>query len=208
MTVDSGFADSSLVLDSEDRPHIAYCANGYLKYAVLENAEVTSSPSLGEPLNLQATIGNGNVTLSWSAPSLNIGQPVSNYKVYRGTTLGSESFLAIADNATTYTDVLVDKGITYYYRVSAVSSEGEGAKSNQATTTLNPSNPPNIQAHSNSDYIIILVIVLILALTLIIVFKKAKSAKNNPFPFFLNRSKIANTLELLSLWQVFYSKHL
>ncbi len=173
MTVDSGFADSSLVLDSDDRPHIAYCANGYLKYAVLDNAVVTSSPPLREPLNLQATIGNGNVTLSWSAPSLNVGQSILNYKIYRGTTSGSETFLAIVGNTTTYTDALIDNNVAYYYRVSAVNTEGEGAKSNQATAALNPSNSPNIPEYPFN--IIILVIALILVLTLTIVVKKAKS---------------------------------
>ena len=177
MTVDSGFADSSLVLDQNDRPHIAYCANGYLKYAVLESVEVTSSPPLREPLNLKATIGNGNVTLSWSPPSLNAGQPISNYKVYRGTASGSESFLAIAGNATTYTDVTVDNDLDYYYRVSAVNSEGEGAKSNQATVaTLNPPSIPTFP----KNYILVLIILLILILTSIaIIAKKAKSRKIN-----------------------------
>lgn len=182
MTVDFGFADSSLVLDNDDRPHISYCANGYLKYAVLENSVVASSPPLGEPLNLKATIGNGNVTLSWSPPNLDGGQLVSNYKVYRGTISGSEFFLAIVGNVTTYTDALIDNGITYYYRVSAVSSEGEGAKSNQATTTLNPSNPPINP--TNSYYIIIILFALIVLAVIIVVplllhSRHRKSSKSN-----------------------------
>src|SRR2546427_13206907 len=51
----------------------------------------TAMPSA--PQNLQATAGTGNVTLSWQAPSNNGGSPITNYKIYRSISSGTETLL-------------------------------------------------------------------------------------------------------------------
>lgn len=144
LTVDSGFADSSLVLDKNDCPHMSYVANNTLKYAVLNDAFVLSS-KLSAPLNLQATVENGKIALSWIAPNSDGGSTVTNYNIYRGITSGNGTLLATIGNSTTYVDESSEVDKKYYYQVSAINSVGEGAKSNEVTATLYQ---PFIQAYS------------------------------------------------------------
>ena len=99
----------------------------------------TSSP----PRNLQATAGDGYVTLEWNVPSNNGGSLIENYLVYRGTTSGGERLLETIGIFLDYQDTLVEAGQTYYYKISAVNSAGEGEKSNEvsvmlATPTISP----------------------------------------------------------------------
>ncbi len=87
------------------------------------------------PTNLVATGSNARVALSWSAPSSNGGSSVTGYKVYRGTTSGTETLLTSVGTTTSYSDTAVTNGTTYYYEVSAVNGVGEGAKSAEASAT-------------------------------------------------------------------------
>lgn len=121
---------SSLALDNNDFPHMSYydATDGDLLYTSL-----VTSPF--EPLNLQATPGDGEVALSWSAPTFDGGSPITNYNIYRGTTPGTITFLEMIGNELTYTDTSVINDQIYYYQVSAVNLVGEGPKSNQVSTT-------------------------------------------------------------------------
>jgi fibronectin type 3 domain-containing protein len=94
----------------------------------------------GSPTSLSATAGNAAVDLSWTPPSSNGGSGITNYKIYRGTTSGSETLVATIGNVTTYHDASVTNGITYYYKVTAVNGVGEGGLSNEASAT--PSGGP------------------------------------------------------------------
>ncbi|MBI0583560.1 MAG: fibronectin type III domain-containing protein [Methanomassiliicoccus sp.] len=93
-----------------------------------------TSAAPGAPTGLQAAPGNGQITLTWSAPSNNGGSAITAYKVYRGTTAGGETLLATIGNVLTYTDSSVTNGVTYYYNVSAVNSVGEGSRSTEVST--------------------------------------------------------------------------
>src|SRR5262249_37948808 len=77
-----------------------------------------------------ANPGSGSVALAWSAPSNNGGSPVTGYNVYRGTTSGGETLLTSLGNVTTWTDNGAANGTTYYYKVTALNSVGESARSN------------------------------------------------------------------------------
>jgi fibronectin type 3 domain-containing protein len=122
--------------------------------------ELNASPSApatvpGAPTLNTAAAGNATVTLGWSAPSNNGGATITSYKVYRGTSSGNETFLTTLGNVTSYTDTGLTNGSTYYYKVTAVNSVGEGAKSNEmnatpaaaatvpGTPTLNSATPGN-----------------------------------------------------------------
>src|SRR5207302_19945 len=97
----------------------------------------------GAPRNLQATPGDGQVTLNWQAPSDDGGSPILLYTIYRGNSSGGESFLITVPLVTTYTDATVTNGVTYYYKVSATNAVGEGPKSNEASATPSaPATPP------------------------------------------------------------------
>ena len=94
-----------------------------------------SAPTLNPP-----TAGNGTVGLSWTAPSSDGGATITDYAVYRGTTSGSEVFLANSGGALAYSDTAVTNGTTYYYRVAALNVAGPGAQSNEVSAT--PTAPP------------------------------------------------------------------
>ena len=95
---------------------------------------LSQSPPLA-PTSLTALAGEASVSLSWNAPAFDGGSPISNYKVYRGTSPGSVSFHANAGATTSYPDTGLTNGTTYYYKVSAVNANGEGALSNEANAT-------------------------------------------------------------------------
>jgi fibronectin type 3 domain-containing protein len=87
------------------------------------------------PTNLQAAAGDAQVSLSWIAPSQSGSSTITGYKVYRGTTPGGETFLVTLGNVLTYTDSSLNNGRTYYYKVSAISSAGEGTLTESVVTT-------------------------------------------------------------------------
>src|SRR5438034_505941 len=95
------------------------------------------------PTNLAATSGNAQVGLTWQAPASNGGSPITNYRIYRGTSSNGETLLATIGNVLTYSDTSVTNGVTYYYQVSAMNGAGEGPRSNEASATPTaPATPP------------------------------------------------------------------
>jgi parallel beta-helix repeat protein len=106
----------------------------------------TSPPSA--PLNLSATAGDQQITLSWKVPSFDGGLPITNYRIYRGTIPGGEVFLTEVGNVLTYPDTGLTNGQLYCYKVSAVNGIGEGPLSNEAcaTPTSVPGAPIILQA--------------------------------------------------------------
>ena len=98
----------------------------------------------GAPQNLNAVAGDKKVTLTWQPPSNNGGSAITNYKIYRGTSSGGESYLTTVGNVTSYEDTSVTNGVTYYYKVSAVNSVGEGPLSNEVSATPTPPSLPSV----------------------------------------------------------------
>src|SRR5262249_6057979 len=103
---------------------------------------ITASPIAGTPpdapTGLTATAGNGKITLSWAAPANNGGVSITSYRVYRGTTSGSETLLTTGGCSgfgavLSCTDTGLANGQTYFYKVTAVNAIGEGAQSNEAS---------------------------------------------------------------------------
>ncbi len=144
--------------------------NGQTYYYIIkaENAqgsgpssnEVSAKPSQVQtapaaPQSLTSTAGNGQIVLTWSVPANNGGATVTNYRVYRGATPGGETLLLTLGSVLTYTDRGLTNCQTYYYRVSAVNSIGEGAKSNElgATPATVPTAPKNLQGTYGNAYI-------------------------------------------------------
>ena len=108
---------------------------------VLQRFGVTidgSAPPEGPPsvpTALSASAGSSSVSLSWTAPSFDGGLPITNYKVYRGTSSGQLAAHANAGTSTSYVDTSASNGTTYYYKVSAENGNGEGPLSNEASAT-------------------------------------------------------------------------
>jgi hypothetical protein len=76
----------------------------------------------------------GVVHLSWSEAD-NGGSPISQFNIHRGTTSGSESFLASVSGTTlTYNDpAATDPAATYFYKVTAVNAQGESCGNNEVS---------------------------------------------------------------------------
>jgi hypothetical protein len=106
-------------------------ASGFAAAAVAAQPanQVPGAPSL------TANGGDGTVSLSWTAPASDGGAAITAYNVYRGTSAGGESLLTSVGNVTSYADGAVVNGTTYFYRVAAVNSVGEGAQSNESSAT-------------------------------------------------------------------------
>ena len=102
----------------------------------------------GAPSGLGATSGNGQIALSWSAPASDGGSPLTGYRIYRSTTSGTETYTGVTVTSTNYTDSVGTYGTTYFYRVSAVNSVGEGGLSNESSAKFvaSPSAPLNLKA--------------------------------------------------------------
>jgi hypothetical protein len=97
--------------------------------------------------------GVGAVTLSWQAPASQGDDPVTSYRVNRGTAGGAEvpvtgGGCANLGNVLTCTDSGLAAGQTYFYRVRAVSGATPGALSAEASAATygTPSAPQGLAA--------------------------------------------------------------
>jgi fibronectin type 3 domain-containing protein/regulation of enolase protein 1 (concanavalin A-like superfamily) len=96
----------------------------------------TMSAAPATPADLAATAGIGSVALQWSASSRATG-----YNVYRGTSSGSETILASAITATSYTDTAAVNGTTYYYVVTGTNGSGISGNSLEVSATPSVTSP-------------------------------------------------------------------
>ena len=100
-----------------------------LNKITLIDASTVSPPAA--PTNLAAKAGNEDVALSWSASS-----GASSYNIKRSTTAGGPYITIVTGLTTTsYTNTGLINGTSYYYVVSAVNSNGEGANSGEVSAT-------------------------------------------------------------------------
>ena len=105
------------------------------------------------PTGLSATAGDGQVALSWTAPSFDGGSQISGYTVYRGTNPNpTQALTTLPSTPTSYVDQSAVNGTTYYYKVSALNANGEGAKSNEANATPILAVPPTVLPTPLDDF--------------------------------------------------------
>ncbi|MCA1628230.1 MAG: fibronectin type III domain-containing protein, partial [Acidobacteria bacterium] len=119
----------------------AYNAVGDSAYSDEANATTNGTPPAA-PTGLTATPSNTQVTLAWTASA-----NATSYNVKRATTAGGP-YASIATGVTTtgYTNTGLANGTTYYYVVSAVNANGEGANSAEASATTAPAAPTGLTA--------------------------------------------------------------
>jgi titin len=99
----------------------------------LPGASVAATPygAAATPSALIATPDDGQVSLSWTAPSDTGGAAISGYEIERSVSGGAFTVL-IADTASTATSTVIGgltNGTTYAFRVSARTAGGVGAAS-------------------------------------------------------------------------------
>lgn len=93
--------------------------------------DVTGYLLLPISVNLTATEGNTQVTLRWDAV---VG--ATGYNVKRATTAGGPYTTIVSNvNSTSYVDIDVVNGTTYYYIVTAITADEESDISNEASAT-------------------------------------------------------------------------
>jgi hypothetical protein len=99
----------------------------------VSSTEVSATPSgvPQAPTGLTLTTNYLSLTLNWTAA---LGAP-TGYNVKRSTSTGGETTLPAGTNVagTTFTDTTVTTGVQYFYTVSAVNGDGEGAGSAEVT---------------------------------------------------------------------------
>jgi uncharacterized repeat protein (TIGR02543 family) len=95
------------------------------------------------PQSFVATPGNGQVILTWSAPSSNGGSSITRYEV---SSNGGSSWVTASSN-TSHTFTSLSNGTSYSFRVRAVNAAGAGtAASTTATPRTTPSAPQGLTA--------------------------------------------------------------
>jgi alpha-L-rhamnosidase len=141
--------ESGLAAASAPGVRFVRVENGAAVYAVGSGTYAFSSADAPvAPSRLTATSQSGEVALSWS-PSVN----GTGYTVKRAIAPGG-SYVPIARNlaATTYSDMNVVSGTTYYYAVCASNAFGEGLAAEASATPSMIANA-GFEVPSISDYV-------------------------------------------------------
>jgi fibronectin type 3 domain-containing protein len=105
-----------------------------LHSAASAEASATPATTPGAPAGLTATAGDGQVSLSWTAPAATGGAQVTGYDVYAGTTADVKLGTPVATSAgTSVTVKKLANGTTYFFAVTAVNQVGQGPASGTAS---------------------------------------------------------------------------
>lgn len=109
------------------------------------SASATPATIPSSPQNLSVTPDDipDELVVTWSAPSSNGGLPISSYTLYRNT-VNSEPAVAYRSGltATTFTDLGLTAGTTYYYWVTAFNAVGESPAAGPASYEAGAPGPP------------------------------------------------------------------
>ena len=107
------------------------------------NSVTPAAPTVpGAPANVSATAGNGQASVSWTAPS-DGGSPISSYTItpYIGTTAQTPTTIIGSPPATTTTIGGLTNGTSYTFIVTATNLIGTGSSSG-ASNAVTPAAPP------------------------------------------------------------------
>jgi endonuclease I/fibronectin type 3 domain-containing protein len=114
----------------------SYGTSGTVRFDLVTVTATPNPVTLPDaPVDLVATAGDAQVTLSWSASA-----NATIYNLKRATSTGGPYITIATIAATSTVDPGLSNGTTYYYVVSAVNSVGESSDSNEASAT--PLTPP------------------------------------------------------------------
>ena len=106
-------------------------SNIYPMFSEFEAYGYMPSILLGAPVDLTAEVADGKVVLSWTAAA-----NAASYKVYRKLEDGDWAAVASDVSGGSYTDVSVERGKTYIYRIAALSAAGDELSSSECSAVL------------------------------------------------------------------------
>ncbi len=119
---------------------MALVPHAYSSTAIVSGSTATVP---GAPTGVGATAGNGQATVSWTAPTSNGGSDITGYKVtpYIGAT--AQPVRTFTGTATSRVVTGLTNGTAYTFRVQAVNAVGDGALSSPsgAVTPTAPAAP-------------------------------------------------------------------
>jgi len=140
----------------------------YYYYITTKNIKGESKPSdtvnatpLGPPnppKNLQSTMGDNFIGLSWEPPNDDGGSKIKGYNIYKYIGLNDFILLDFLNSTNiSYRDISVKNGITYYYHITALNSIGESNPSNKISgfPHTNPSAPYKLKVTVKNDYVLL-----------------------------------------------------
>ncbi|HEX7131446.1 MAG TPA: fibronectin type III domain-containing protein [Iamia sp.] len=109
----------------------------------------TTATAPGAPTGVGATAGNGQATVSWTAPASNGGSAITGYKVtpYKGLT--AQTPQSFSGTGTTKTVTGLTNGTAYTFKVQAVNAVGTGPLSTASaavTPVTTPGAPTGVTA--------------------------------------------------------------
>ena len=135
-----GFGAGTYTLISSATSTVVISATSYAVGTVPDGYTCTLSATSGAllatiqnavPTGLTATAASGMVTLGWTAVS-----GATSYNVKRSLTSGS-GYTTFMTGVTSlsFTDISVNNGTTYYYKITGVNAGGEGSDSSEVSAT-------------------------------------------------------------------------
>ena len=126
----------AVALTADWRLVVAGSSTGTDDDVLVVSVDATAQP--GTPTGLAATAGNGQVALSWTAPTVTGGSAITGYAVDSSVDGGSTWSAVTASTGSTITSHTVTgltAGVAVTFRVSAVNVVGTGGPSGSASAT-------------------------------------------------------------------------
>ena len=130
------FQVRAVAVDSDGR--IAGAESGSSDEVTVSLSGTTQTGGLSAPRNLAAAPGNGQVTLSWTAPASDGGAAISGYQYQQraGTgAYGQWTAIPGGPSSRSYVVTGLTNGTPYFYRARAVNSDGGGPPSAEESAT-------------------------------------------------------------------------
>ncbi len=139
--------------------HVFLVTTGYDDIAERDAIRLVADIVLpGVPLTPSGLPGNNQVNVTWGAASTNGGTDIAYYNIYRATTAGAEIYVGHSTGPVLYyLDTGVSNDIKYYYKLSAVNTNGgEGPRTDEffATPQSMPSAPTGLTVTNPSNHLI------------------------------------------------------
>ena len=171
----AGFVRSYVVEDLDNGVELFFTVSAVNQMGEGPQSTAVSCTCLGVPsvpVGLAISLEGDGVVLSWSPPDFDGGIPVTGYVLLRGVVPDDLSVYKELGVLTTYTDLEVDAGLTYYYTIKAVNEAGEGEVATRVDVQL-PKESDGDDGAGSSMWIILLVVA-IAAVGVIILFARSK----------------------------------